>query len=1006
MKRLPGKALSSTIIFLIAAVLMAFALAPAGALAADGYVWSWQNPLPQGNDLFSISAADTAHVWAVGAGGTILFNNGDYWVRQTVGTTGTLNDVLAVDPTHVWAVGAGGTILFYNGTSWTAQAGGTINSLNGLAAVDATHVWAVGSGGTVLFFNGSSWTAQVTGTTNALISASAVDATHAWAVGSGGTVIFYNGTTWTGQAGGVSDGWINGVSAVDATHAWAVGYRQVSHTLSYFILFFNGSSWVTQATGEDCWLTDVSAVDASNAWAVGSDGKALFFKGTTWAEQMTGSSETLHSVLALNATHVWAAGNAGEILSYDGAWNRQTAGESFDILGMSAFDQNQAWAVGASGDILHYNGSAWTAQPSGASGPYFDVFALDSEHVWAVGEGGKVAFWNGAAWALQSSGTSSTLFAVTAADENHVWAVGASGTVRFSNGSAWSGQTSGTTQWLNGVSAADSKHVWAVGSGKTLLYYNGASWKGTDTGAFNGLNSVSALDATHAWAVGPGGFIMFINGPGTWSQQASGTTADLFAVAAVSAGRVWAVGDGGVARYYDGNTWTAQNTGSVNNLGGLTAPDGGHAWVGGDDGNILLGQVVLPPTSRTWGTGSIAAAAPATDWFLAEGSTGPGFETWVLVQNPGDVTATVELDYMTSTGQVDGPTLNIPARSRSTVNVAATVPNSWDVSTKVGSNKPVIGERSMYGGDRTWGTDSIGASAPAKTWYLAEGSTGTGFETWVLVQNPNDTSANVEITYMTGSGPVSGPRVNLPARTRRTFDVADTVPGKFDVSTMVKANKPVVVERSMYGSGRTWGTDSIGAAAPSGLWYLAEGSTGPGFETWILVQNPNGLPAEVTLTYMTPAGAVAQKVDKVPANARKSFDVGRVVPGAWEVSTKVEANRPVVAERAMYGNNRVWAHDSIGASAPAKTWYLAEGSTGTGFETWILVQNPGGDPAEVRVDYLTTAGEVKGPAVMVPARSRMNFNAGETVPGTWDVSTRVESDKPVIAERAMYGSPK
>jgi hypothetical protein len=259
---------------------------------------------------------------------------------------------------------------------------------------------------------------------------------------------------------------------------------------------------------------------------------------------------------------------------------------------------------------------------------------------------------------------------------------------------------------------------------------------------------------------------------------------------------------------------------------------------------------------------------------------------------------------------------------------------------------------------------------------------------------------------MTGSGPVSGPKVNLPARTRRTFDVADTVPGKFDVSTRVKASKPVVVERSMYGSGRTWGTDSIGAAAPSGLWYLAEGSTGPGFETWILVQNPNGLPAEVTLTYMTPAGAVAQKVDTVPANSRKSFDVGRVVPGTWEVSTKVEANRPVVAERAMYGSNRVWAHDSIGASAPATNWYLAEGSTGVGFETWILVQNPGGEAAEVSVDYLTTAGEVKGPAVMIPARSRMNFNAGETVPGTWDVSTRVESDKPVIAERAMYGNPK
>jgi len=41
--------------------------------------------------------------------------------------------------------------------------------------------------------------------------------------------------------------------------------------------------------------------------------------------------------------------------------------------------------------------------------------------------------------------------------------------------------------------------------------------------------------------------------------------------------------------------------------------------------------------------------------------------------------------------------------------------------------------------------------------------------------------------------------------------------------------------------------------------------------------------------------------------------VGGDVPSNWQVSTKVEASLPVVAERAMYWNNRASGHDSIGA---------------------------------------------------------------------------------------------
>jgi hypothetical protein len=429
--------------------------------------------------------------------------------------------------------------------------------------------------------------------------------------------------------------------------------------------------------------------------------------------------------------------------------------------------------------------------------------------------------------------------------------------------------------------------------------------------------------------------------------------------------------------------------------------------VAGDDGNIVEGTIRVPVTSRTWGTDSIGTATPAPNWYLAEGSTAPGFENWVVVQNPGGVAANVTLNYFTIGGQVNGPTINVPPLSRATVNVADTVPGEWSVSTSVSSSQPVVAERAMYGGNRTWGTDSIGAPATAMDWYLAEGSTGTDFETWIVVENPNGAAAHITLSYMTVSGSVVNRAEAVPARSRGTYNVADNVPGVWSVSTKVhSSDQPVIAERAMYGSGRVWGTDSVGTTTPVSDWYLAEGSTGPGFETWVVVQNPNAAPTNIAISYMTPGGSVAGTSDTLPAHSRKSYNVGDVLNNAWQVSTHVHGDDPVVVERAMYGNSRTWAHASIGAQAAAADWYLAEGSTSPGFETWVVVQNPTPGDAYVKLHYMTLGGEVEGPVATLPGQSRMTFNVGQTVPGASSVSTHVESSKPIIAERAIYGDAK
>jgi hypothetical protein len=113
----------------------------------------------------------------------------------------------------------------------------------------------------------------------------------------------------------------------------------------------------------------------------------------------------------------------------------------------------------------------------------------------------------------------------------------------------------------------------------------------------------------------------------------------------------------------------------------------------------------------------------------------------------------------------------------------------------------------------------------------------------------------------------------------------------------------------------------------------------------------------------------------------------------------------VIAERAMYYNNRTCAHDSIGVTESSRTWYLAEGSTSGGFETYLLLANPSDETATVNLTFMTGDEDISTDPVVLPPGRRHTVDVGKTVSNI-QVSTRVTSDVPVIAERAMYGQSR
>jgi len=106
-------------------------------------------------------------------------------------------------------------------------------------------------------------------------------------------------------------------------------------------------------------------------------------------------------------------------------------------------------------------------------------------------------------------------------------------------------------------------------------------------------------------------------------------------------------------------------------------------------------------------TAVLFGSQEATSWDLAEGASTGGFETWILVQNPGDAVAHAKLTYMTPGGAVPGPALTLAPHTRQSVNVADVV-KDFSVSTSVSSDNPVVCERAVYFANRRVAHSSVG----------------------------------------------------------------------------------------------------------------------------------------------------------------------------------------------------------------------------------------------------------------------------------------------------------
>jgi hypothetical protein len=389
---------------------------------------------------------------------------------------------------------------------------------------------------------------------------------------------------------------------------------------------------------------------------------------------------------------------------------------------------------------------------------------------------------------------------------------------------------------------------------------------------------------------------------------------------------------------------------------------------------------------------------------FAEGASNAFFRTRLAMLSTGPAPAHVWLRFLLDGGGVVTWPLVIPPWSHRSVETG------WmegldgrSFSTVVESDEPVAATRTMSWDEGEYGAHAETAvAAPSTTWYLAEGSTSGDFALFYLLQNPLPSGVDATVTFVRPFGLppiVRGYRLAPNSRTTIAVDAAGSELRSGDVSAVITASQPIVVERAMYlsrpGEAFSAGLGSVGVTAPATRWILAEGATGPFFDTFILLLNPGDAVAECEVRYATTIGSVFVKPYTLAPHSRTTIwmdaeDVpgaGRVLANVAAATTVVSTNDvPIVVERTMWWPDGAWyeAHGAAGATVPARRWAVAGleiGPPPRSADAYILVLNASATAGTVLVTLYPRDGLPVAKVFSIAPFARLNVRLRDDVAG-------------------------
>jgi uncharacterized repeat protein (TIGR03803 family) len=412
--------------------------------------------------------------------------------------------------------------------------------------------------------------------------------------------------------------------------------------------------------------------------------------------------------------------------------------------------------------------------------------------------------------------------------------------------------------------------------------------------------------------------------------------------------------------------------------------------------------------------------------YFAEGATSAFFDTRFALLNATGVPTTATVTFQTKTLQVVQHSVPLSGLQRVTVDPKAFGLTSAEFSTVVTADQPVIADRTMtWDLSRGYGSHTETSIGSQRTrWYLAEGATIAGFQLFYLIQNASTSDAQVEVQYLR---PAPKPPIvktyGVPAQSRFTIWVNQegAALASEELSAVVTSTNgvPILVERAMYldGPGHVFNAGHESAAVPDPAlgWFLAEGATGPFFDLFLLLANPQASDSQAQIRYLLPSGTVITRNVVVPAQSRLTIWVDAdadLMHTAVSTTVTVTNGVPVIVERTMWwpGDAGTWheSHNSAGVLSAGTKWGLADGQLIGPEDVYVLIANTSPFDGTVRVTLTFEDGTQRNQLFALKANSRFNVDVRFFFPDAIGqrFGTVVESvglpAAQIVVERAMY----
>jgi autotransporter-associated beta strand protein len=467
------------------------------------------------------------------------------------------------------------------------------------------------------------------------------------------------------------------------------------------------------------------------------------------------------------------------------------------------------------------------------------------------------------------------------------------------------------------------------------------------------------------------------------------------------------------------------NTNSPNLTGTLTV-DEGRLWLNGtlpvpigvaSAGELGLDQIATGPVTSS-GRVVLQSAAASTTGLTITGGV-------VQVQHLGGVSGGAGFGKVTVSGPVAlAGTLDLTIWSYQTIQMGDifTIVDKTSPGPVTGAFEHLPEGGKLLTGPYTFRVSYVGGDGNDVTltvlrtrprYLLSEGATSSFFTTEIAVANASENAGELaRVDFY----PVGGQKVSklltfapLSRITVRVNDIPELAGAEFSTEVHSLTGDPLIVERTMTWDAATgYGAHTEHAADElSTTWYFAEGAQGF-FKTFLLLANPQDVENVATVQYLRQDDTPIVRTYPLAPRSRFTIDIGldaELVNRSF--GTIVTFQHEGMAERAMYfGMSPLFSggHESAGVTAPSTTWFVPEGATGSFFETFILLANPGDDAVDAALDFLPQDGAPIAHSVSIPAKGRTTVNIESVHPSLANaaVATQVTSPSPIVVERAQY----